>query len=163
MKSSILLAFMFLSISFMVCLEPEDKRTFIPEEDFEKTRLIVDESQLSQFPYSFDPIRNFSVVNPASMEIATERIWAVYGTEDFGGSNEHNYGGNCCEHYLATDQDGVIYNLGGEWPWYSYDRGLTWIEWVPDGVNDEVGCEEGQFDPTIAPGLGEGSIIQAPN
>ncbi len=112
MKSSILLTFMFLSLSFMGCLEPEDKRTFIPEEEFEKTRLIVDESQLSQFPYSFDPIRNFSVVNPDSMEIATERIWAVYGTEDFGGSNEHNYGGNCCEHYLATDQDGIIYNLG---------------------------------------------------
>ncbi|SVD84295.1 uncharacterized protein METZ01_LOCUS437149, partial [marine metagenome] len=38
MKSSILLAFMFVSLSFMGCLEPEDKRTFIPEEDFEKTR-----------------------------------------------------------------------------------------------------------------------------
>ena len=67
MKSSILLTFMFVSLSFMGCLEPEDKRTFIPEEEFEKTRLIVDESQLSQFPYSFDPIRNFSVINPDSM------------------------------------------------------------------------------------------------
>ena len=163
MKSSVCLVVMLLSISFMGCLDPEDKRTFTPEEDFEKTRLIVDESQLSQFPYSFDPIRNFSVVNPATMEIVTERIWAVYGTEDFGGSNDHNYGGNCCEHYLATDQDGIIYNLGGEWPWYSTDRGLTWSEWVPPAVNTDLGCEEGQFDPTIAPGLGEGSIIQAPN
>ena len=163
MKASISLVIMLLSLSFMGCLEPEDKRTIIEESDLEVTRLVVSEEELSQFPYSLEPIRNFSVVDPASMDIATERLWAVYGTEDIGGSSEHNYGGNCCEHYLATDQDGVIYNLGGEWPWYSTDRGLTWIEWVPPVVNTDLGCEEGQFDPTVAPGLGEGSIIQAPN
>ena len=147
----------------MGCLEPEDKRTIIEESDLEVTRLVVSEEELSQFPYSLEPIRNFSVVDPASMDIATERLWAVYGTEDIGGGSEHNYGGTCCEHYLATDQDGVIYNLGGEWPWWSTDRGLTWTEWVPPAVNTDLGCEEGQFDPTVAPGLGEGSIIQAPN
>ncbi len=40
---------------------------------------------------------------------------------------------------------------------------MTWSEWVPPAVNTDLGCEEGQLDPTIAPGLGEGSIIQAPN
>ena len=100
----------------MGCLEPEDKRSVIPEEEFEKTRLAVDEAQLSQFPYSLDPIRNFTVVKPNNLDSKTERIWAVYGTEL---SEDHNYGGNCCEHYLATDQDGIIYNLGGEWPWWS--------------------------------------------
>ncbi len=163
MKASISLVIMLLSLSFMGCLEPDDKRTIIEESDLEVTRLVVSEEELSQFPYTLDPIRNFSVVDPASMDIATERLWAVYGTEDIGGGSEHNYGGNCCEHYLATDQDGVIYNLGGEWPWWSTDRGLTWTEWVPPAVNTDLGCEEGQFDPTVAPGLGEGSIIQAPN
>ena len=121
----------------MGCLEPEDKRTIIEESDLEVTRLVVSEEELSQFPYSLEPIRNFSVVDPASMDIATERLWAVYGTEDIGGGSEHNYGGNCCEHYLATDQDGVIYNLGGEWPWWSTDRGLTWTEWVPPAANTD--------------------------
>ena len=55
-------------------------------------------------------------------------MWAVFGTDNIGSADEHNYGGNCCEHYLATDQDGTIYNLGGEWPWWSTDRGLTWEE-----------------------------------
>ena len=116
----------------MGCLEPEDKRSVIPEEEFEKTRLAVDEAQLSQFPYSLDPIRNFTVVKPNNLDSKTERIWAVYGTEL---SEDHNYGGNCCEHYLATDQDGIIYNLGGEWPWWSTDRGLTWDEYVPPAFN----------------------------
>ena len=60
MKATVLLTVMLLSISFMGCLEPEDKRTIIPEEEFEKTRLVVSEEQLSQFPYSLDPIRNFT-------------------------------------------------------------------------------------------------------
>ena len=61
MKVAVLLSVMFLSISFMGCLEPEDKRFVIPEEEFEKTRLAVSEEELSQFPYSLDPIRNFTV------------------------------------------------------------------------------------------------------
>ena len=146
----------------MGCLEPEDKRTVIPEEEFEKTRLAVDEAQLSQFPYSLDPIRNFTVVKPNNLDSKTERIWAVYGTEL---SEDHNYGGNCCEHYLATDQDGVIYNLGGEWPWVSFDRGLTWKEWRAPTFNNptDTSCEQGFADPSLEEGLGEGSIIQAPN
>ena len=115
MKATVLLIVMLLSISFMGCLEPEDKRSVISEDEFEKTRLAVSEEQLSQFPYSLDPIRNFTVVKSDNFDSEITRMWAVYGTEDIGGSNEHNYGGNCCEHYLTTDQDGIIYNLGGEW------------------------------------------------
>ncbi|HJM17855.1 MAG TPA: hypothetical protein QGI59_05060, partial [Candidatus Poseidoniia archaeon] len=124
MKSTIALVFMLLSVSFMGCLEPEDKRSVIPDEQFEKTRLIVSEEELAQFPYSLDPIRNFTVVKPDDLSTEITRKWAVYGTENIGSSDEHNYGGNCCEHYLTTDQDGIIYNLGGEWPWWSTDRGL---------------------------------------
>jgi len=164
MRFAVLVTLMFLSFSFMGCLSPDDKRFETSEGELEKTRLVVDEEVLSQFPYTLDPIRNFTVVEALTMDVITERLWAVYGTEDIGGSNEHNYGGNCCEHYLTTDQDGIIYNLGGEWPWWSTDRGLTWTEWVPPAVNNDLfTCEEGQLDPTLDPGLGEGSIIQAPN
>ena len=47
----------------MGCLEPEDKRTIMEESDLEVTRLVVSEEELSQFPYSLEPIRNFSVVD----------------------------------------------------------------------------------------------------
>ena len=157
MKLSFIISLMFVTLSFMGCLGPEDKRTVIDEEQMEVTRLIVTEEQLSQFPFSDNPIRNFTVMTPSG---ETERLWAVYGTEL---AEDHNYGGNCCEHYITTDQDGVIYNLGGEWPWWSTDRGLTWDEYVPPAFNTDLGCEEGQLDPTFDPGLGEGSIIQAPN
>ena len=163
MRLAFLVTVMFVSLSFMGCLNPEDKRTIIEENPTEVTKLVVTEEELSQFPYSMDPIRNFSVVDPSSMEIISERLWAVFGTDNIGSGDEHNYGGNCCEHYLATDQDGTIYNLGGEWPWWSTDRGLTWDEWVPPAFNTVLGCEEGQLDQTFDPGLGEGSIIQAPN
>ena len=79
MKAAALLSVMFLSLSFMGCLEPEDKRSVIPEEEFGKTRLVVSEEQLSQFPYSLDPIRNFTVLKPDNSNLQTERIWAVYG------------------------------------------------------------------------------------
>ncbi len=138
MRSAFLVVLMFLSFSFMGCLSPEDKRTESSDDDLEKMRLAVTDEELSQFPYSLDPIRNFTVVEPLTMDFLSERLWAVYGTEDIGGSNEHNYGGNCCEHYLTTDQDGIIYNLGGEWPWWSTDRGLTWTEWVPPAVNNDL-------------------------
>ena len=116
MKAAALLSVMFLSLSFMGCLEPEDKRSVIPEEEFGKTRLVVSEEQLSQFPYSLDPIRNFTVLKPDNSNLQTERIWAVYGTEM---SEDHNYGGNCCEHYLALSlmemqaKDKVILDANG--------------------------------------------------
>ena len=45
----------------------------------------------------------------------TNTTWAVF---------DASYGGNCCEHYLATDIDGQILNIGGEYPVFSVDRGL---------------------------------------
>ena len=116
MKLPFIMSMMFVTLSFMGCLGPEDKRTVIEEEDIEVTRLIVSDEELSQFPFSDNPIRNFTVITPSGL---TERLWAVYGTEL---AEDHNYGGNCCEHYIATDQDGVIYNLGGEWPWWSTEE-----------------------------------------
>ena len=44
----------------------------------------------------------------------TNTTWAVF---------DASYGGNCCEHYLATDIDGQILNIGGEYPVFSTDRG----------------------------------------
>ncbi|MDE0954348.1 MAG: hypothetical protein OR994_06705, partial [Candidatus Poseidoniales archaeon] len=131
MRWAFVVTVMFVSLSFMGCLTPEDKRTVIDENPIKVTRLVVTEEELSQYPYSDNPIRNFSVLDPLNLDIISERLWAVFGTDNVGSGDEHNYGGNCCEHYLATDQDGTIYNLGGEWPWWSTDRGLTWDEWVP--------------------------------
>ena len=39
--------------------------------------------------------------------------WAVF---------DKNYGGNCCEHYLATTIEGDILNIGGEYPVWSLDQ-----------------------------------------
>jgi len=156
-----LLALLLLATSLAGCLGPKDFRTSPDDDGFsEPVQLVIPEERFGEFPYD---VRNFTVIDPATMEPVDERFWSVYGTVNIGQSDENNFGGNCCEHYLATDQDGIIYNLGGEWPWWSTDRGLTWQEWVPPAVNTDLGCEEGQLDPTLAPGLGEGSIIQAPN
>jgi len=102
MKLSFIISVMFVTLSFMGCLAPEDKRTIIDEQEMEVTRLVVSESELSQFPFSDNPIRNFTVITPSG---STERLWAVFGTEL---SEDHNYGGKCCEQYITTDQDGVI-------------------------------------------------------
>ena len=48
---------------------------------------------------------------------STNTTWAVF---------DASYGGNCCEHYLATDIDGQILNIGGEYPVFSEDRGHVW-------------------------------------
>jgi len=152
---------MVLGTSLAGCLSPDDFRTSPDDAGFsESVRLVIPEDRFGEFPYD---VRNFSVIYPSTMEAVDERFWSVYGTVNIGQNDENNFGGNCCEHYLATDQDGIIYNLGGEWPWWSTDRGLTWQEWVPPAINTNLGCEEGQLDPTLDPGLGEGSIIQAPN
>ena len=156
-----LLALLLLATSLAGCLGPKDFRTSPDDDGFsEPVQLVISEERFGEFPYD---VRNFTVIDPATMEPVDERFWSVYGTVNIGQSDENNFGGNCCEHYLATDQDGIIYNLGGEWPWWSTDRGLTWQEWVPTEANTDPGCEQGQWDPTLDPGLGEGSIIQAPN
>ncbi|MCH1588622.1 MAG: hypothetical protein L7S02_05450 [Flavobacteriales bacterium] len=79
--------------------------------------------------------------------------WAVF---------DATYGGNCCEHYLATDIDGQILNIGGEYPVFSADRGHVWDTYIPPAVPDTQ-CRT--FIPTNPgqEGLGEGSIVQATN
>ena len=127
----------------------------------ENTTSAMTEEEISQLPYD---VRNFTVFDARTMENVTERRWSVYGTVTENGYT-HNYGGNCCEHYLATDQDGTIYNFGGEWPWWSDDRGVTWEEFKPPITtiqNPGEICVQGPV-LTLDPGLGEGSIIQAPD
>ena len=48
---------------------------------------------------------------------STMTSWAVF---------DKNYGGNCCEHYIATSINGTILNIGGEYPVWSHDRGHEW-------------------------------------
>lgn len=83
----------------------------------------------------------------------TNTTWAVF---------DATYGGNCCEHYLATDIDGQILNIGGEYPVFSTDRGHEWDTYVPPALPDAQ-CRT--FIPTNPgqEGLGEGSIVQATN
>ena len=57
--------------------------------------------------------RSFMTVDLRTNE-TTNTTWAVF---------DASYGGNCCEHYLATDIDGQILNIGGEYPVFSTDRG----------------------------------------
>ena len=52
---------------------------------------------------------------------STSTSWAVFNKD---------YGGNCCEHYLATTIDGTILNIGGEYPVWSHDRGHDWDTYV---------------------------------
>ena len=83
----------------------------------------------------------------------TNTTWAVF---------DASYGGNCCEHYLATDIDGQILNIGGEYPVFSTDRGHLWDTYIPPALPDQQ-CRT--FVPTNPgqEGLGEGSIVQATN
>ena len=83
----------------------------------------------------------------------TNTTWAVF---------DATYGGNCCEHYLATDIDGQILNIGGEYPVFSTDRGHEWDTFIPPALPDAQ-CRT--FIPTNPgqEGLGEGSIVQATN
>lgn len=57
----------------------------------------------------------------------TNTTWAVF---------DATYGGNCCEHYLATDIDGQILNIGGEYPVFSTDRGHEWDTYIPPALPD---------------------------
>jgi len=75
---------------------------------------------------------------------------------------DKNYGGNCCEHYLATTKEGWILNFGGEYPTWSEDRGHTWQDWKPTIVT-QFGCRTPKYTVPGQEGLGEGSIVQATN
>ena len=56
---------------------------------------------------------------------STTTTWAVFNKD---------YGGNCCEHYLATTIEGDILNIGGEYPVWSEDRGHEWDTYIPEAL-----------------------------
>jgi len=84
---------------------------------------------------------------------STNTTWAVF---------DATYGGNCCEHYLASHIDGQFLIIGGEYPVFSSDRGHEWDTYIPPALPDGQ-CRT--FIPTNPgqEGLGEGSIVQATN
>ena len=85
---------------------------------------------------------------------STTTTWAVFNKD---------YGGNCCEHYLATTIEGDILNIGGEYPVWSEDRGHAWDTYIPE-VLPEIGqCITAVPTNPGQEGLGEGSIVQATN
>ena len=99
-----------------------------------------------------DDMRMFTTID-LGFNASGETGWAVF---------DRNFGGNCCEHYLATTIEGSILNIGGEYPVWSLDRGHEWDTWQP-GVLPDPQCRT--FVPTNpgTEGLGEGSIVQATN
>ncbi len=101
---------------------------------------------------SHDLEANFVTVDLRTNQ-STNTTWAVF---------DATYGGNCCEHYLATSIEGQIMNIGGEYPVYSADRGHAWDTYIPGALPDAQ-CRT--FIPTNPgqEGLGEGSIVQATN
>ena len=105
---------------------------------------------IDQVPH--DDTRTFATIDLA-LNQSGETTWAVFNRD---------YGGNCCEHYLATTTAGAILNIGGEYPVYSVDRGHDGDTWIP-GMLPDAQCRT--FVPTNpgTEGLGEGSIVQATN
>ena len=99
-------------------------------------------------PQAHEVERMFLTVDLRTNE-STNTTWAVF---------DASYGGNCCEHYLATDINGQILNIGGEYPVFSTDRGHLWDTYIPPALPDQQ-CRT--FVPTNPgqEGLGEGSIV----
>jgi len=105
-----------------------------------------------------DPVKPIDGRNFTTYDFKTNQThnmtWAVF---------DKNYGGNCCEHYLATSIDGSILNIGGEYPVWSVDRGHEWDTYIP-GVMPAIGqCVTAVPTNPGQEGLGEGSIVQATN
>ena len=73
--------------------------------------------------------REFTTVDLRTNE-TTNITWAVF---------DESKGGNCCEHYIATTIQGAIFNIGGEYPVWSVDRGHDWDTWIP-GVTPDLQC-----------------------
>ena len=100
-----------------------------------------------------DRTEQFTTIDLRTNE-TTNMTWAVF---------DASYGGNCCEHYLATTIEGQILNIGGEYPVWSFDRGHIWDTYIPEVLPAVGQCVT--FVPTNPgqEGLGEGSIVQATN
>jgi len=119
-------------------------------DDGSVTSIFEDYQRIDPAPHGDE--RTFVTVDLRT-NASTNTTWAVF---------DATYGGNCCEHYLATDIDGQILNIGGEYPVFSTDRGHEWDTYIPPALPDGQ-CRT--FIPTNPgqEGLGEGSIVQATN
>tara|TARA_B100000287_G_scaffold429677_1_gene483461 strand:- start:26 stop:1435 length:1410 start_codon:yes stop_codon:yes gene_type:complete len=95
---------------------------------------------------------DFTTIDLATND-SISTTWAVF---------DKNYGGNCCEHYLATTIEGDILNIGGEYPVWSLDRGHEWDTYIP-GMFTDTQCRTPVPTNPGEEGLGEGSIVQATN
>ena len=126
--TALLLPLLLLSVSTAGCLDLGDDDD---EKDEEPEKPIID--------YPYEELRNFTTYDLHTNKTYTA-TWAIF---------RRAQGGNCCEHYLATTSKGWITNLGGEYPTWSEDRGVTWQDFRP--ITDP-------FD-----GLGEGAIIETPD
>lgn len=127
------------------CVEPaDDSPTAVgPQFTFET---ILD-------PAEFGDVRTFTTIDTPTNLTYDPQPWAVY---------DSTFGGNCCEHYLATTKEGWIVNIGGEYPWVSEDRGRTWTMWQP-GTLQDLQCRTVTANLQGQEGLGEGSVVQATN
>lgn len=112
--------------------------TFRPHQKDDGSEEVEPPSEQIKYPYP--DVRHFVVMDPDTYKALGMKPWAVFN---------RSYGGNCCEHYLATTHHGWITNLGGEYPTWSEDEGVSWQD----------------YRPVTAPflGPGEGAIIEAPD
>ena len=127
------------------------------DEDLEDAEIENEVPEWSNY-VEIDPVAPIDSRNFTTIDLKTNQTmnmsWAVF---------DKTYGGNCCEHYLATTIDGSIMNIGGEYPVWSVDRGHTWDTYIP-GVLPEIGqCVTSVPTNPGQEGLGEGSIVQATN
>ncbi len=144
---SVLVVILILSVvSFSGCLGEGDEQVA----EVVRNPIWMTYARIDQTPH--DDMRMFSTLD-IRLNASAETAWAVF---------DRNFGGNCCEHYLATTTEGSILNIGGEYPVWSDDRGHMWDTWQPDVLPDSQ-CRT--FVPTNpgTEGLGEGSIVQATN
>jgi hypothetical protein len=145
MRRTFLATFIMFNMMFAGCFEEETEPLTEPVSPLFNTYMSVNDTIPGD-------VWTFSTkMMDGSAEI--ELPWSVF---------DKNFGGNCCEHYLATTKEGWILNFGGEYPTWSEDRGHTWEEYQPSLIT-QLGCRTPKYTVPGQEGLGEGSIVQATN
>lgn len=146
MRRAMLAVFMVTIMTLAGCFSADEKDT----KEVQQTSIWEDYLRIDSQSHVDE--RMFQTIDLRTNQ-STNTTWAVF---------DRTFGGNCCEHYLATTIEGSILNIGGEYPVYSVDRGHEWDTYIP-GVLPDTQCLT--FVPTNPgqEGLGEGSIVQATN